>query len=92
MAKLGGDPHSATSQFFINLDDNSANLDVQNGGFTVFARVLDGRSWDVVLDIAGLNTANFQTTHFALGEVPVGDTFTIGGPISSDILVNIIDI
>jgi cyclophilin family peptidyl-prolyl cis-trans isomerase len=39
MAKLGGDPHSATSQWFINLGDNSANLDNQNGGFTVFARV-----------------------------------------------------
>lgn len=47
-AKLGGDPDSATSQFFFNLGDNSANLDNQNGGFTVFARVLDDRSWDVV--------------------------------------------
>ncbi|MCA9213603.1 MAG: peptidylprolyl isomerase, partial [Planctomycetales bacterium] len=41
MAKLGGDPDSATNQFFVNLADNSANLDNQNGGFTVFARVLD---------------------------------------------------
>ncbi len=40
MAKLPGDPDSATCQFFINLADNSANLDVQNGGFTVFGRVL----------------------------------------------------
>ncbi|MFT7653709.1 MAG: cyclophilin family peptidyl-prolyl cis-trans isomerase, partial [Candidatus Azotimanducaceae bacterium] len=40
MAKLGGDPNSATSQWFINLGDNSENLDNQNGGFTVFARVL----------------------------------------------------
>ncbi len=40
MAKLGGDPDSATSQWFINLADNSANLDAQNGGFTVFAHVL----------------------------------------------------
>ena len=40
MAKLGDDPDSATSQWFINLADNSANLDTQNGGFTVFARVL----------------------------------------------------
>jgi cyclophilin family peptidyl-prolyl cis-trans isomerase len=40
MAKLGGDPDSATSQWFINLGDNSGNLDGQNGGFTVFARVI----------------------------------------------------
>jgi peptidyl-prolyl cis-trans isomerase A (cyclophilin A) len=39
MAKLGSDPNSATSQWFINMGDNAANLDNQNGGFTVFARV-----------------------------------------------------
>ena len=32
MAKQAGDPDSATSQWFINLADNSENLDVQNGG------------------------------------------------------------
>ena len=40
MAKVGGDPDSATSQWFFNLNDNSTNLNVQNGGFTVFGRVL----------------------------------------------------
>lgn len=39
MAKLGGDPNSATSQWFVNMNNNAANLDTQNGGFTVFARV-----------------------------------------------------
>ena len=41
LAKLGGDPNSGTTNFFINLADNRANLDNQNGGFTVFGRVLD---------------------------------------------------
>lgn len=39
MAKLGGDPDSATSQWFVSLGANSDNLDNQNGGFTVFGRV-----------------------------------------------------
>ena len=39
MAKVGGDPDSASSQWFVNMHDNSTNLDNQNGGFTVFARV-----------------------------------------------------
>lgn len=39
MAKVGSNPNSATSQWFVNLADNSGNLDSQNGGFTVFARV-----------------------------------------------------
>lgn len=44
MAKLGGDPNSANSQFFFNLNDNSASLDDtnNNGGFTVFGRVISG--------------------------------------------------
>jgi peptidyl-prolyl cis-trans isomerase A (cyclophilin A) len=39
MAKLGNDPNSATSQWFVNMGNNAANLDNQNGGFTVFARL-----------------------------------------------------
>ena len=39
MAKLGGDPDSATNQWFFNLENNSENLDNQNGGFTAFGNV-----------------------------------------------------
>jgi peptidyl-prolyl cis-trans isomerase A (cyclophilin A) len=42
MAKLPGDPDSASSEWFINLADNSANLDIDNGGYAVFARVVAG--------------------------------------------------
>lgn len=40
MAKFDGDPDSATSQWFVNLADNSEALDATNGGFTVFGTVL----------------------------------------------------
>ncbi len=42
MAKTALGPDTATSQWFFNLADNSANLDNQNGGFTVFGRVVQG--------------------------------------------------
>jgi cyclophilin family peptidyl-prolyl cis-trans isomerase len=57
MAKLSGDPDSATSQWFINLDDNLF-LDSDNGGFTVFGRVI-GNSLTVVDAIADVPIFNF---------------------------------
>ena len=40
MAKIADQPNSATSEAFVNLADNSANLDAQNQGFTAFGEVL----------------------------------------------------
>ena len=67
MAKLGGDPNSATSQWFFNLADNAANLNGQNGGFTVFGEVV-GDGMDVVDAIAGLPVYNFSG---ATSELPL---------------------
>lgn len=42
MAKLGSNVNSATNQWFFNMENNAGNLDVQNGGFTVFGQVISG--------------------------------------------------
>ena len=57
MAKVPDDPDSATSQWFINLADNLF-LDTDNGGFTVFGRVL-GTGMTVADAIAALPVYNF---------------------------------
>lgn len=67
MAKLGSDPNSATSEWFVNLNDNSANLDQQNGGFTVFGRVL-GNGMRVVDELVDTQTFN-QGSSFT--EIPL---------------------
>jgi len=57
MAKLSGNANSATNQWFINLGNNSSNLDVQNGGFTVFGEVI-GNGMDVLDAINALPRFN----------------------------------
>ena len=59
MAKVGDNPDSATSEFFINLGDNSANLDNQNGGFTVFGRVAAPSLGSTVAALAAVPTGNY---------------------------------
>lgn len=54
------DPHSASSQFFINVADNSfldhTSEDPQGWGYCVFAKVVDGM--DVVNEIKGVPTTS----------------------------------
>jgi cyclophilin family peptidyl-prolyl cis-trans isomerase len=84
MAKQANNPNSATNQFFFNLADNSANLDNQNGGFTVFAQVTNSSGLAVMDSIAAKQTKDlsgeigpFPTTD--LSTVPVNGT--VDGPL-----------
>lgn len=71
-----GDPHSATSQFFINHNDNAflnhTSETTQGWGYAVFGKVTDGM--DVVDNIAKVETGN-KGSH---QDVPV-ETITITG-------------
>jgi uncharacterized delta-60 repeat protein len=58
-AKVGGDPNSATHDFFLNLGDNSANLDLQNNGFTAFGRIT-GNGLGVMDAISASPTGNYS--------------------------------
>ena len=71
MAKLGNDPNSATNQWFFNLGDNSANLDNQNGGFTVFGEVLTEDDLAPVDAIASLPTIPATGENPAFTDLPV---------------------
>jgi cyclophilin family peptidyl-prolyl cis-trans isomerase len=82
MAKTAAGPDSATSQWFVNLANNSANLDNQNGGFTVFARVI-GDGMQVVDEIAALPRTNLGG---AFTDTP---TINFTGTVSSSIFVTI---
>jgi len=84
MAKLGTDPNSATSQWYINLADNGgppSNLDTVDGGFTVFGRVL-GDGMTVADAIAALPIFNFGTPFDSL---PLRN-YTSGLPTPSNLI------
>jgi cyclophilin family peptidyl-prolyl cis-trans isomerase len=92
MAKVapedGGGPDSATSGWFINLADNSANLDFQNGGFTVFAEVKEGM--DVVDTLEALSVITLTDgvpppdTGVLFQNLPLLDSWQGGGVSISD--------
>ncbi len=82
MAKQGGDPNSATSQWFINLADNAAALDTQNGGFTVFGQVIGGGM--AVIDALAAVPIFSAGNPFA--ELPLRD-YAVGDPIAAENLL-----
>lgn len=85
MAKLGNQPDSATSQWFINLADNSGNLDNQNGGFTVFARVV-GNGMTIADAISQLPRIDAGG---AFGDLPVID-FSGGSILQENLVMTVV--
>ena len=78
MAKLDGDPNSATSEWFINLADNSANLNVQNGGFTVFGRVLgDGMNVMDAINLLPVFALSTEQSQIPLHSTDESDELTV---------------
>lgn len=77
MAKLGNNANSATNQWFFNLGDNSANLDAQNGGFTVFGEVT-GNGMAIVDAMAALNIFNLGA-NTAFTDLPLRNYTTTDG-------------
>ena len=89
MAKLGSDPDSATSQWYINLADNGGppnNLDTLNGGYTVFGRAL-GSSMTVADAIAALPTydASLAFSDLSFTDLPLRN-YTSGLPIPENLV------
>ena len=83
MAKLGSDPNSATSEWFVNLANNAANLDNQNGGFTVFGRVTTP-GMAVVDGFAGMVTQSVTGCNGAFGSLPLTQAITACNQITAD--------
>ncbi len=71
MAKVAGDPDSATSGWFINLADNF-NLDSQNGGFSAFGHVLgNGIRNPLLVNTADIYQVNYPDIGLNLDELPL---------------------
>jgi cyclophilin family peptidyl-prolyl cis-trans isomerase len=85
MARVGGVVNSATSQWFINLGNNSG-LDNVDGGFTVFGRVI--RGYDVLASFS--STSPQKIWRYSLGSQPFTELpatrFTTGNLTFDDLV------
>ncbi|WP_020210860.1 peptidylprolyl isomerase [Gilvimarinus chinensis] len=94
MAKPSNDPNGATNQWFINLKDNSSDLDSTQQGYAVFGQVT-GNGMAIVDAIADLKFGDFSQTgafkDFPFYNLPVRDfsqeDFDDGAPVTEDHLV-----
>ena len=72
MAKLGNDPNSATNQWFFNLsNENASILNGQNGGFTVFGRIVDSASLAVMDRLAAVPVPSPGPLPSPFNEIPL---------------------
>jgi uncharacterized protein (TIGR03118 family) len=72
MAKQGGNQNSANSQFFFNLGDNSVTLNAaNNGGFTVFGKVLGGQDQRVLNTLAAFGVKDETAFNSAFNVFPL---------------------
>jgi len=71
MAKLGDNPNSATNQWFFNLANNAGNLNNQNGGFTVFGRIVNSSGLAIMDRIAAVRVPNPPIVAQPLDQMPL---------------------
>lgn len=81
MAKRASGPSTATSQWFFNMSNNTANLDNQNGGFTVFGEVI-GAGMLVLDAIEAVPTFN---NVFGFNDFPLQNF--VAAPVVNDNLI-----
>lgn len=83
MAKLGTGPDTATNQWFFSLGDNSANLNNQNGGFTVFGRITGSEGLEVMDKIGAVRTYNLGEPFDAIPLV----NYSTGNPGEQNLVI-----
>jgi len=93
MAKVAGDPNSATNQWFFNESDANAgppaSLDTQNGGFTVFGKIINSTGLTTMDTIAAVHINHDFSSPF--DSIPLLNyTDGSGAAIHNANLVNVI--
>jgi uncharacterized protein (TIGR03437 family) len=84
MAKVGNDANSATNQWFFNLDDNGGNLDGQNGGFTVFGKIVNNAGLQVMDRIAAQPVYSLTNINSAFDSIPLTGYKGTGSVVASN--------